>query len=243
MVLGIIDKYFSVAEDLYRIRILSKNNIERFLMLMYFPTIITFLIFTNSGIFTSVLILCLIISSAFLIIPAIFNKIFFLYRNLNIQISNYQYDYSEVLSPIVINYESASNKFCNKIFELKTLNNNLIYYNPKKYKTSKRVNGLKDFYNKEANKYFDVKEYDRDYFINLFFNNKYLDSSEKISLNSELNSIEIKIFLIELKIITKISQLELAKLFLIYSKSNGFVNINMKSINSSYSQLNRIFKS
>lgn len=243
MILGVIDKYFTVAEDLYRIRILSKNNIERFLMLLYFPTIISSLIFTNSCIFTSVLILGLIISSPILILPAIFNKIFFLYRNLNIQISNYQYDYSEVLSPIFINYESVSNKSCGKIFELKTLDNNLIYYNPKKYKTSKRVKGLKDFYNKEANKYFDVIEYDSDYFINLFYNNKYLSSSEKISLNSDMNSIEIKIFLIELKKIAKISQLELAKLFQIYTKSNGFININMKSINSSYSQLNRVLKS
>jgi len=41
MILGIIDKYFTVAEDLYRIRILSKNNIQRFLMLLYFPLIIS----------------------------------------------------------------------------------------------------------------------------------------------------------------------------------------------------------
>jgi len=40
MILGIIDKYFTVAEDLYRIRILSKNNIQRFLMLLYFPLIL-----------------------------------------------------------------------------------------------------------------------------------------------------------------------------------------------------------
>lgn len=237
MILGIIDKYFTVAEDLYRIRILSKNNIERFLMLMYFPTIITLLIFTNSGIFTSVLILCLIISSPILIIPAIFNKIFFIYRNLNIQISNYQYNYSEVLFPIVINYESVSNKFCNKIFELKTLDNNLIYYNPKKYKTTKRVEELKKFYLKKATKYFDILDYKYQYFEDLIFKNKKLSLNERIKLDTELKGISIKILLKELNEITGIYQSELAKLFYIETKSEGFKNINTKSVNSAYSQL------
>ncbi|MFV0194561.1 hypothetical protein OBJ93_03660 [Empedobacter falsenii] len=41
----------------------------------------------------------------------------------------------------------------------------------------------------------------------------------------------------ELKQITRIYQSELAKLFYIETKSDGFKNININSINSAYSQL------
>jgi len=91
MILGIIDKYFTVAEDLYRIRILSKNNIQRFLMLLYFPLIISSLILTQPNL-SPLVILTLVIFSFIFIIPSIYYFTFFFYRNFNSNIKSFQFE-------------------------------------------------------------------------------------------------------------------------------------------------------
>ncbi|MBF0598011.1 hypothetical protein [Faecalibacter rhinopitheci] len=237
---SLLNNYFTIIENLYRIKLFSKNIIQRFLMLMYFPIIISILIYTNTGMLTYIVIFCVAIFSPILFLPAIYNKIFFFYRNFNIYISKYQYEYCEIFNPIVIKYEPTSGKYYGKIFELKTFDNNLIYYNAKKYKTIKKTEELKRFYLNEANKYFDILDYKYQYFEELIFRNKTLNFCQRICLNSDLTLIEIKNLLIELKKITKISQSELSKLFYIITNSNKYKNLIMNNLNSAHSQSNRV---
>lgn len=238
---SLLNNYFTVLENLYRIKLFSQNNIRRVLMLMYFPIIISSLIYTNSGMLTYIAIFCMVIFSPTLLLPAVYNKIFFLYRNLNKNISKVDFIVSEDFSPNSIEYNSISNNSKSKLYILRLSNNNLIHYNPKKYKTIKKIKELNTFFNKDAKKYFDTLKFK--FVEDLFFQKRYLDLNDRICLFSELSLIDIKELLIELNKITSIPQLELSKLFYIKKKSGEYLNINMNNINSAYSQLNRLLKS
>lgn len=239
---SLLNNYFTINENLYKIKLLSKNNIQRFLMLVYFPVIISSLVYTNSGILTYISVFCMVILSPILVLPAVYNRIFFLYRKLNINISKVNFVVNnEIFSTNSIEFSPIANKTSSKIFVLKSFNSNLIHYNPKKYKTTNKIKQLKAFYNKDAKKYFDTLEFK--FVEDLFFQKKYLSINDRICLFSELPLIDIKKLLIELNKITSIPQLELSKLFYIKKKSGEYVNINMNNINSAYSQLNRLLKS
>ena len=236
---NVLNRYFLFFENLGKINVLSKNIIERVLMLMYFPIIISALIFTSTSIITHISIIVMVLLSPLLILPAIYYKKFFLFRNLNLL--NYDLVSDQNIIPNSIEFNPVSNKNRSEIYILKDSNYNLIYYNPKKYKTNKKLRDLKTFYNKEAKKYFETLDYK--YVENLFFQKKYLSLSERICLFSDLSLIDIKSLLIELNKITNIPQSELSKLFYIYKKSGKYENISMNKLNSSYSQLNRALKS
>lgn len=238
MILGVIDKYFTVAEDLYRIRILSKNNIERFLMLMYFPLIISSLILTQTNL-SPLLILTLVISSLVLVVPAIYYIIFFVYINFNRNIKKIQFEegVDNLSTAISVVFESNKTNDIDNTFIFKLFDRNAIFYKPKKIKSKKVIDKLRVFYSEKSNDYFEKYDYEFDYFIDLIFKNKSLTLNERIKLYSELKGSSIKLLLKELKQITGIYQSELAKLFYIETKSDGFKNINTKSINSAYSQL------
>ncbi len=238
MILGVIDKYFTVAEDLYRIRILSKNNIERFLMLMYFPLIISSLILTQTNL-SPLLILTLVISSLVLVVPAIYYIIFFVYINFNRNIKKIQFEEAvdNLSTAICVVFESNKTNDIDNTFIFKLFDRNAIFYKPKKIKSKKVIDMLRVFYSEKSNDYFEKYDYEFDYFIDLIFKNKSLTLNERIKLYSELKGSSIKLLLKELKQITGIYQSELAKLFYIETKSDGFKNINTKSINSAYSQL------
>lgn len=238
MILGVIDKYFTVAEDLYRIRILSKNNIERFLMLMYFPLIISSLILTQTNL-SPLLILTLVISSLVLVVPAIYYIIFFVYINFNRNIKKIQFEEAvdNLSTAISIDFNPCKTNDIDNTFIYKLFGRNTIFYEPKKIKSKKVIDKLRVFYREKSNHYFEKYDYEFDYFIELIFKNKTLSLNERIKLDSELKGISIKILLKELNQITGIYQSELAKLFYIETKSDGFKNINIKSINSAYSQL------
>lgn len=238
MILGIIDKYFTVAEDLYRIRILSKNNIQRFLMLLYFPLILSSLILTQPNL-SPLVILTLVIFSFILIIPSIYYFTFFFYRNFNSNIKSFQFEkgVDNLSTANRIDFKPWKTNDIDNTFIFKLFDRNATFYKPKKIKSKKVIDKLRVFYNEKSNDYFDKYDYEFDYFIDLIFKNKSLTLNERIKLDSELKGSSIKLLLKELKQITEIYQSELAKLFYIETKSDGFKNININSINSAYSQL------
>jgi len=171
MILGIIDKYFIVAEDLYRIRILSKNNIERFLMLIYFPLIISSLILTQTNLSP---LLILVISSLVLVVPAIYYKIFFLYINLKRNIKNIQFEkgVGDLSTAVSIDFKPCKTNDIDNTFIFKLFDRNTIFYKPKKIKSKKVIDQLRVFYSEKSNHYFEKYDYELDYFIDLIFKSK-----------------------------------------------------------------------
>ena len=236
---SLLNNYFTIIENLYRIKILSQNNIRRVLMLLYFPIMILSLIYTNSGILSSILIFSMVILSPILILPAILNKIFIVFRNLNYNINRFQFEYEvdNSFTATNIDYHFSKTNDIENTFIFKLFDKNFISYEPRKIKSKKVINKLRIFYNEKSNEYFEKLDYERDFFIDLIFKNKTLSLNERIKLDSDLKGASIKLLLKELKQITGIYEKELAKLFYIETNSDRLKNINIKSINSAYSQL------
>lgn len=117
------------------------------------------------------------------------------------------------------------------------------YYTHKKNKTKSIESNLIVFHDNEANKYFDVLEYDKKLLIDKLYDKKNVSSDDKIFLNDDLMNLDIRTLLQELNIITGIPMNMLDKLFMRFSvKEQKYVNVKSSNINSSESQSNRFLK-
>ncbi len=93
------------------------------------------------------------------------------------------------------------------------------------------------FFNNDANKYYDVLDYDFTCLMKLLYHTTPENLKDKIVLHDDLSSNEVKEMLLQLKEITNIPMKDLSELFLkLKRKNNKLEKLNWNSIRASVSQ-------
>ena len=94
-----------------------------------------------------------------------------------------------------------------------------------------------EFYKTEAGKYFETMDYKVEYLLDLLRDRKEIGIDCKIKLNDDLENHKIKALISDLKAITGINEIQLAKLFSSFEKKmKKHTSLKFNSVKSSDNQ-------
>jgi len=246
--------YFDSIDRIISLKLDSR--VKYMLTFLYFPVLIFSFLFLrilfdgNLGL-SSLFILPHILAAPMLMIPSWYflsGKNFFVLRNFSKLLD------SKFFEQISLNCQEQLKNVVLFKNENRESSNLFIYSHKRKvledeYKPNKKIGkisteNLRGFYEKKANEYFDVIEYDFDYLLNILKHKKVIRNTDKIKLNEELSNAEIAELITGIKAITGIYENSIQLLFQRFDKSkNSYKNLNWNSIKSVKSQCNRPDKS
>lgn len=243
--------YFDTIDRLLSIRLRKLNF---YLAFSYFPFLIfiaiTSHIVCEASILSSFTIFPLIIGAPMLMIPAIYylrGGNYFTIREFvkNLDESNVNYDLESIFKreTIQLFYQEKLNDLqsvFNLISHKENNSQNCLCYKPNKKLSKRSIEKLEEFYNKEARKYFDIQQYELDFFIELLSGNTNLKSNE-ILLNDELSNAEISTLVNSIHNHTGIYQNRIQLLFKrFYHQKKMYGKIKWNSIKTTKSQCNSV---
>ncbi|SUX46644.1 hypothetical protein [Chryseobacterium indoltheticum] len=239
--------YFNTLDRFLSIRF---EKLKFYIAFFYFPVLIAIALICNiiseaSG-FSLLTIFPLVIGSPMLMIPAIYylrGENYFILREFvkSLDTGHINYDLESIfkVEAIQLFYQIKLDKFqsvFNLIYENDNNAEDCLNYKPNKRLSKRSREKLEGFYNKEANKYFDVCEYDLDFFVELI-EGKRNAGSNTIHLNEDLLNNDIISLIDAIHNCTGIYQIRIQLLFKRFKKkNNNYQNLNWKSLKSSKSQ-------
>ena len=239
--------YFNTLDRFLSIRF---EKLKFYIAFFYFPVLI-FIAIANqiiceAGILSSFTIIPLVIGAPMLMIPAIYflrGENYFIFREFvkGLDTSHINCDLQSIfkVEAIQLFYQEKLDKLqsvFNFIYHKDNNSQDCLNYKPNKKLSKRSREKLEDFYNKEANKYFDVCEYDLDLFVELI-EGKRNAGSNTILLNEDLSNNDIISLIEAIHDHTGIYQIRIQLLFKRFKKkNNNYQNLNWRSIKSSKSQ-------
>lgn len=246
-------KYFELID---KISSYNPKKLTPYLVLLYFPTIISVFVYTSvqndnlgnlNSIVVLVVLLGLIFFSPMLMIPSwykIRNKDFFAFKQLyndlkSTSIESFSFNRENLDKTIEYAEKDVKHSkllhLYSYLFRAKCESKDLFVPNKKIAKVKEQK--LHEFYKIEAGKYFETMDYKFEYFLDLLKEKKEIGLDEKIRLYDTLENHKIKKLLSDLKAISGINEVQLAKLFSSFDKrTKKYVSLNFNSIKSSNSQ-------
>lgn len=246
--------YFNTLDRFLSFRF---EKLKFYIAFFYFPVLIAIAVVCNiiseASDFSLLTIFPLLIGSPMLMIPAIYflrGENYFILREFvkGLDASHINCDLQAVfkLEAIQLFYQGKLNKL-QSVFKLIYENDNnaedCLNYKPNKRLSKRSRKKLENFYHNEANKYFDVCEYDLDFFVELI-EGKGNTESNTILLNEDLSNNDIISLIDAIHYYTGIYQIQIQLLFKRFKKKNNtYQNLNWRSIKSSKSQCFSVGKS
>lgn len=246
--------YFNTLDRFLSIRF---EKLKFYIAFFYFPVLIAIAVVCNiiseaSG-FSLLTIFPLVIGAPMLMIPAIYylrGENYFILREFvkSLDTSHINYDLESIfkVEAIQLFYQEKLNKLqsvFNFIYHKDNNSQDCLNYKPNKRLSKRSREKLEGFYNKEANKYFDVCAYDLDFFTELI-EGKGDTESNTILLNEDLSNNDIISLIDAIHDYTGIYQIQIQLLFKRFKKKNNtYQNLNWRSIKSSKSQCFSVGKS
>ncbi|WP_123911986.1 hypothetical protein [Chryseobacterium shigense] len=246
--------YFNTLDRFLSIRF---EKLKFYIAFFYFPILIAIALICNiiseaSG-FSLLTIFPLVIGAPMLMIPAIYflrGENYFILREFvkGLDTSHINCDLQSIfkVEAVQLFYQEKLNKLqsvFNFIYHKDNNSQDCLNYKPNKKLSKRSREKLENFYNEEANKYFDICEYDLDFFTELI-EGKRNAGSNTILLNEDLSNNDIISLIDAIHDHTGIYQIRIQLLFKRYKKNNnGYQNLNWRSIKSSKSQCVSVGKS
>lgn len=250
-------KYFEIIDT---ISSYNTKKITPYLVFFYFPIIISVFVYTSVlnndlvSLISILVLLGLIFFSPMLMIPSwykIQKKDFFalkqLYNHLK-RASVESFSFNKEYLDKTIEYtekevkHSKLHNLYSYLFREKYEQKDLFMPNKKMTRTSERK--IVEFYKTEAGKYFETMDYKVEYLLDLLRDQKEIGIDRKIKLNDDLENHKIKALISDLKAITGINEIQLAKLFSSFEKKmKKHTSLKFNSVKSSDNQRNRRVKS
>ncbi len=239
--------YFNTLDRFLSIRF---EKLKFYIAFFYFPVLIAIALICNliseaSG-FSFLTIFPLVVGAPMLMIPAIYylrGENYFILREFvkNLDKSHINYNLESIFKVEAIHlfYQEKLNNLqsvFNFIYHKDNNSKDCLNYKPNKRLSKRSREKLEGFYNKEANKYFDVCEYNLAFFIQLI-EGKENTGAKTILLNEDLSNNDIISLIDAIHQHTGIYQIRIQLLFKRFKKkNNSYQKLNWKSLKSSKSQ-------
>jgi len=239
--------YFNTLDRFLSIRF---EKLKFYIAFFYFPVLISVAVVCNiiseaSGL-SSLTIIPLVIGAPMLMIPAIYflrGENYFILREFvkNLDKSHINYNLESIfkVEAVQLFYQEKLNNLqsvFNFIYNKDNNSQDCLNYKPNKRLSKRSRVKLEGFYNEEANKYFDVCEYELDFFVELIEGKRNAESNT-ILLNENLSNNDIISLIDAIHHYTGIYQIRIQLLFKRFKKkNNSYQKLNWKSLKSSKSQ-------
>ncbi|AZA92369.1 Uncharacterised protein [Chryseobacterium nakagawai] len=246
--------YFNTLDRFLSIRF---EKLKFYIAFFYFPVLIAIAVVCNiiseANGFSLLTILPLVIGAPMLMIPAIYflrGENYFILREFvkSLDTSHINCDLQSIfkVEAIQLFYQEKLNDLqsvFNFIYHKDNNSQDCLNYKPNKKLSKRSREKLETFYNAEANKYFDVCEYELDFFVELIEGKRSAESNT-IHLNEDLSNNDIISLIDAIHHYTGIYQIRIQLLFKRFKKkNNNYENLNWGSMKSSKSQCVSIGKS
>ncbi|MEG0915656.1 MAG: hypothetical protein RSF68_01435 [Myroides sp.] len=250
-------KYFEIIDT---ISSYNTKKITPYLVFFYFPIIISVYVYTSAqnndlvSLISILVLLGLVFFSPMLMIPSwyrIRKKDFFAFKQLHNHLKSASiesFSFNKENLGKTIEYAEKEVKHSkllylySYLFRGKWEQKDLFVPNKKMTKAGERK--IMEFYKTEAGKYFETIDYNAGYLLDLLKDQKEIGIDHKIKLNDDLENHKIKSLISDLKGITGINEIQLAKLFSSYEKKmKEHKSLKFNSIKSSDFQRNKRIKS
>lgn len=246
--------YFNTLDRFLSIRF---EKLKFYIAFFYFPVLIAIAVVCNiiseANGFSLLTILPLVIGAPMLMIPAIYflrGENYFILREFvkSLDTSHINCDLQSIfkVEAIQLFYQEKLNDLqsvFNFLYHKDNNSQDCLNYKPNKKLSKRSREKLETFYNAEANKYFDVCEYELDFFVELIEGKRSAESNT-IHLNEDLSNNDIISLIDAIHHYTGIYQIRIQLLFKRFKKkNNNYENLNWGSMKSSKSQCVSIGKS
>ena len=250
-------KYFEIIDT---IASYNTKKITPYLVFFYFPIIISVFVYTSAqnndlvSLISILVLLVLIFFSPMLMIPSwytIRKKDFFTFKQLynhlkSASVESFYFNREHLDKTIAYTEKEMKHSkllyLYSYLFREKCEQKDLFVPNKKMTKAGERK--IMEFYKTEAGKYFETMDYNAEYLLDLLKDQKEIGIDCKIKLNDDLENHKIKALISDLKAITGINEIQLAKLFSSFEKKmKKHTSLKFNSVKSSDNQRNRRIKS